>query len=78
MDPPQRVAARVRKLLIADQPRAVVGWPEKLFVRINGALPSLVDRALRRQLPIIQRYARQQPAPGPVLQPSTNELGINP
>lgn len=78
MDPPQRVAARVRKLLIADQPRAVVGWPEKLFVRINGALPGLVDRALRRQLPIIQRYARQQPAPGPALQPSTNELGINP
>lgn len=77
MDPPQRVAASVRKLLSADRPRAVVGWPEKLFVRINGALPGLVDRALRRQLPIIQRYARQPPAPGPALTSSTNQLGIN-
>ena len=37
---------------------AVLGWPEKLFVRINALLPRVVDGALRRQLPVIRRHAR--------------------
>ena len=42
---------------------ATIGWPEKLFVRINGILPWLVDRSLARQLPIIQeRFARPHAA----------------
>ncbi len=34
-----------------------LGWPEKLFVRINALFPWLVDSSLRKQLPIIRRFA---------------------
>lgn len=58
-DPPERVAASVRRMLETGQPEAVIGWPEKLFARINGILPRLVDRSLARQLPTIrQRLTR--------------------
>ena len=44
---------------------SVVGWPEKLFARVNAVLPRLVDGALRKQLPIIRRYAApKSPAAG--------------
>jgi hypothetical protein len=38
-----------------------LGWPEKFFVRLNSLLPRVVDQALRKQLPIIQRFARNKP-----------------
>jgi short-subunit dehydrogenase len=63
-DPPERVAAAVRRMLETGQPEAVIGWPEKLFVRINSILPRLVDRSLARQLPVIrQRLAPERAAP---------------
>jgi short-subunit dehydrogenase len=34
-----------------------LGWPEKLFVRLNGLLPQLVDTALGKQLATIKRLA---------------------
>ena len=58
MDSPKRVAEALMALLRSGRTTAVVGWPEKLFVRVNGLLPAIVDRAVRRQLPIIKRYAR--------------------
>lgn len=75
MDEPRRVAAGVVSLLAAEEPWAVVGWPEKLFVRINGALPGLVDRALRRQLPVIRRYASAGPAAATI--PATTDSRIS-
>lgn len=63
-DPPERVAAAVRRMLETGRPEAVIGWPEKLFVRINGFLPRLVDRSLARQLPLIkQRLTSERVAP---------------
>ncbi|MBW7930095.1 MAG: SDR family oxidoreductase [Gammaproteobacteria bacterium] len=61
MDPPAVVARAARLILEREAAATVVGWPEKLFARINAALPGVVDGAIRRQLPIIQRYARRQP-----------------
>jgi short-subunit dehydrogenase len=58
MDSPERVAKELVALLRSQRASAVVGWPEKLFVRINALAPALVDRAVRAQLPIVQRYAR--------------------
>jgi short-subunit dehydrogenase len=58
MDTPERVARELVTLIRSGQHSAVVGWPEKLFVRINALLPSLVDRSIRGQLPVIERYAR--------------------
>ena len=65
MDPPEVVAAAARRMLEDDVNEQVVGWPEKLFVRLNALLPSLVDGALRRQLPVIRRHASAATIPSP-------------
>lgn len=57
MDAPERVALSVRRMLETEQLEAVIGWPEKLFARINAVLPRLVDRALARQLHAIEQSA---------------------
>ncbi|WP_295465920.1 SDR family oxidoreductase [uncultured Pseudomonas sp.] len=56
VDEPAVVAGAVIRALVEDRQELYLGWPEKLFVRLNGLLPGLVDRALRRQLPVIQRF----------------------
>ena len=62
MDPPPVVARAVAQMLETGTVEAVVGWPEKFFVRLNALLPRLVDGALKKQLPVIRRYARTSPA----------------
>ena len=57
MDDPSVVGAALCRMLENDTAFAVVGWPEKLFARINAVLPGAVDGALKKQLPIIRRYA---------------------
>jgi len=63
MDPPELVAEAVCDMLAGSRVEAVLGWPEKLFARVNGILPRLVDGALRKQLPVIRRYAGESVAP---------------
>jgi short-subunit dehydrogenase len=60
MDPPERVALELVALLTRHRASAVVGWPEKLFVRLNAILPRVVDRAVRGHLAIIRESARRQ------------------
>lgn len=57
MDDPVDVARAVLDAVQNQRSELYLGWPEKLFVRLNGMLPSLVDRALRKQLPLIRRYS---------------------
>ena len=33
-----------------------LGWPEKLFVKINAIFPKVVDNSLAKQLPVIKKY----------------------
>jgi short-subunit dehydrogenase len=54
MDPPERVAAALRDMLERERAEHVIGWPEKLFARINAVLPRVVDGALVRQVPAIR------------------------
>lgn len=61
-DAPEDVAEWICRELENDRRRAQYGWPEKLFARLNGAVPWLVDRVLARQLPVILRHARSAPA----------------
>ncbi len=63
MDPPELVAQAVCDMLAGGRLEAVIGWPEKLFARVNGVLPRIVDGALRKQLPVIRRYAGESAAP---------------
>jgi short-subunit dehydrogenase len=57
MDDPAIVGAALCRMLEHDTAFAVVGWPEKLFARVNAVLPGAVDGALKKQLPIIRRHA---------------------
>ena len=59
MDTPEAVAARLLRALDGGAASTFLGWPEKLFVRLNALLPFLVDKALRKQLPTIQRFLKQ-------------------
>jgi short-subunit dehydrogenase len=62
MDPPELVASAVCDMLAGGKVEVVLGWPEKLFARVNGILPRVVDGALRKQLPVIRRYAGESAA----------------
>lgn len=65
MDEPEVVAAQLESMLSATQMRdRNIGWPERLFLRINSIFPRLIDTALRSQLPTIRRHA--QPAAEPL------------
>lgn len=62
MDAPDLVARAARELLERGGSESVMGWPEKLFVRINALLPRVVDGSLRKQLPVIRRHAQSAAA----------------
>jgi short-subunit dehydrogenase len=59
-DTPESVAAAVSEALARPRRDRVLGFPEKLFARINQLFPSLVDRSLLQQLPIVRKYSSQQ------------------
>jgi short-subunit dehydrogenase len=61
MDDPQAVARQIVGAIEGEREELYLGWPEKLFVRLNSLLPRMVDQALRKQLPLIQRLARFKP-----------------
>jgi hypothetical protein len=63
MDPPEVAAEAVATAIGRNRAETYLGWPEKLFVRVNGLLPRLVDASLRRQLPVIKRHAADSAAP---------------
>ena len=56
VDAPEAVASQILRAMENDDRRRFLGWPEKLFVVINGVLPRLVDKAMLKQLPVIRRF----------------------
>lgn len=57
-DEPEDVAISVLKAVERNLSELYLGWPEKLFVRLNHVLPGLIDKALRKQLPLIRHHSR--------------------
>lgn len=58
MDSPELVARSIIKVIIKNQDgESFIGWPEKLFVKLNALLPGIVDKALAKKLNIIRSYA---------------------
>ena len=59
VDDPQTVANAVIHAIAGDRRDLYLGWPERFFVRLNSLLPNLVDRGLRKQLPLIRRLSQK-------------------
>lgn len=59
VDDPQAVANAVIHAIAGDRRDLYLGWPERFFVRLNSLLPNLVDRGLRKQLPLIRRLSHK-------------------
>ncbi|MCV4282028.1 SDR family oxidoreductase [Pseudomonas capsici] len=57
VDDPEHVAKAVLHAIAGDRQELYLGWPERFFVRLNGLLPALVDRGLRKHLPLIRRLS---------------------
>lgn len=49
LDEPDTVACAIVAAIRSDRNEVYIGWPEKLFVRINALLPRLVDNGVRKQ-----------------------------
>jgi len=56
-DSPDFVAAQIIKVLETGETCRYLGWPEKLFIRINALLPGVVSNALIKNLNIIKQHA---------------------
>lgn len=55
-DTPEAVAEAVVDAVQKPRRDRVLGFPEKLFARINQMFPGVVDSSLARQLPVIRKY----------------------
>ncbi|MFT7651346.1 MAG: short-subunit dehydrogenase [Candidatus Azotimanducaceae bacterium] len=53
-DEPSYVANQIVSAIVKGRTNVILGWPEKLFARINQLMPSVVDRAIYKKLPKIQ------------------------
>lgn len=58
-DEPESVAATVIATIERDDRERYLGWPEKLFVRINSILPRLVDPSLIKQADLMRPFATE-------------------
>ncbi|MCS4311217.1 short-subunit dehydrogenase [Pseudomonas sp. BIGb0381] len=57
VDDPHTVASAVIQAIANQRRDLYLGWPERFFVRLNSLLPNLVDRGLRKQLPLVRRLS---------------------
>jgi len=60
-DQPEAVAAKIIAAIEQNRANSYLGWPEKLFVRINAILPGLVDSSLIKQVKQMSPFARMKP-----------------
>ncbi len=58
-DEPAAVARCVIRSIERNDSESYLGWPEKLFVRINSVLPRLVDQSLIKQRAQMQPFATE-------------------
>jgi short-subunit dehydrogenase len=58
-DSPEQVAHELTTLLKSNKLQHYIGWPEKLFIRINALFPSVVHSALVKKIPVIKQFSEQ-------------------
>jgi len=60
-DAPELVAERITRLIEKNRSgEHNIGFPERLFIKLNALLPGLVDKGYRGQLPVIEKFAAQE------------------
>lgn len=59
-DSPESVAEQLVDAISRHSRERYLGWPEKVFVRLNSLFPRLLDVALARQSVQMRRYALEQ------------------
>lgn len=65
VDSPDVVADIIVDSLRQGRAERFIGWPERLFVKLNALLPSLVDRGMRKQLRLINHDLAPDNHPAP-------------
>jgi len=58
MDEPELVAEEIVSAIERDAKDVYLGFPEKLFARLNSILPRWVDAGLRKQNQVMEAFAR--------------------
>ncbi|WP_210397771.1 SDR family oxidoreductase [Motiliproteus sediminis] len=61
VDSPEAVADALLAFISGSASHRYLGWPEKLFVRLNGLFPSLVSGSISKQLDTIKNHATKRP-----------------
>ena len=49
------VARHIVNAITGEKRERFIGWPERLFVKINALIPSLVDRSVQKQSQLLNR-----------------------
>jgi short-subunit dehydrogenase len=60
MDEPRRVAQQIVRAVEKEKDEAYLGFPESLFARINAVLPSIVSRAIAKQVPALISFTQHK------------------
>ncbi|MBT8124892.1 MAG: SDR family oxidoreductase [Gammaproteobacteria bacterium] len=55
-DSADQVAKIILQSIESSNLEKYIGWPEKLFARVNRIFPSIVDGAISKQLSVIKQY----------------------
>jgi short-subunit dehydrogenase len=55
-DDTAKVAACLIRTLERQQRERFIGWPERLFVKLNALFPRLVDKSMRKQTKLLDRH----------------------
>lgn len=77
-DEPERVAEIVLQMLQATRMSdRAIGMPERLFLKINALLPSVVDGALRKKLAVIKSFFARPHAPSVQRRELSKETSTN-
>ncbi|MEH6814639.1 MAG: SDR family NAD(P)-dependent oxidoreductase, partial [Motiliproteus sp.] len=58
VDSPAEVARELFKFIQNPCANRFLGWPEKLFVKINGLMPGIVGNSINKQLHTIKGHAQ--------------------
>lgn len=75
-DPPERVADAVVDMLRTGQAVRHLGMPERLFVRLNGAVPTWIDGGFATHRDALRRSASEMPTAASAAVTPTDPEGL--